>query len=95
MCSSKQKLLTYDKIVLLSKKKYSKKWYIYTVNTFVLVIQVIEKVVKKIVKRYSQSKIWKKPNDIASFFTFFTTLDIIYPKFFPKTTPDLILFAGF
>ena len=56
MCSSKQKLLTYDKIVLLSKK-YSKKWYIYTVNTFVLVIQVIEKVVKKIVKRYSQSKI--------------------------------------
>ena len=36
MYSSKQKLLlTYDKIVLLSKKKYSKKWYIYTVNTFV------------------------------------------------------------
>ena len=36
MYSSKQKLLVnYDQIVLLSSKKYSKKWYIYTVNTFV------------------------------------------------------------
>ena len=35
MYSSEQKLLlTYDKIVLLSKKKCSKKWFIYTVNTF-------------------------------------------------------------
>ena len=43
----------------------------------------------------SQSKIWKKPNDISCFFTFFTTLDIIRPKFYPKTKPDLIFFAGF
>ena len=36
MYSSKRKLLVnYDKIVLLSREKYSKKWYIYTVNTFV------------------------------------------------------------
>ena len=35
MYSSKWKLLlTYDKTELLSCKKYSKKWYIYTVNTF-------------------------------------------------------------
>ena len=40
-------------------------------------------------------KIWKKPNDITCFFTFFTTLDIIWPKFCPKTTPNLILFASF
>ena len=31
----------------------------------------------------------KKPNDITCFFTFFTILDIIWPKFCPKTTPNL------
>ena len=46
-------------------------------------------------KRYSPSNIWKKHNGIAYFFTFFTTLDIIWSKFCPKTTPDLIFFAGF
>ena len=36
MYSSKPNLLeNYDKIVLLASEKYSKKWYIYTVNTFV------------------------------------------------------------
>ena len=36
MYSFKRKLLVdYDKIVLLSSEKYSKKWYIYTANTFV------------------------------------------------------------
>ena len=29
------------------------------------------------------------------FFIFFTTLDIIWPKSCPKTTPNLIFFAGF
>ena len=41
MYSSKRELLlNYHEIVLLSSEKYSKKWYIYAVNTFVLVIQV-------------------------------------------------------
>ena len=44
-------------------------------------------------KRYSPCKIWKKPIDNASFFTFFTTLDLIWPKFFPKTKHTF--FAGF
>ena len=29
------------------------------------------------------------------FFTFFTTLDVIWPKLCPKTTPSLVFFAGF
>ena len=37
-----------------------------------------------------QAKYEKSPNDIACFFTFFTTLDIIWPNICPKTTPDLI-----
>ena len=37
----------------------------------------------------------KKPNDNAYFFTFFTTLDLIWSKFFLKTTPTLISFARF
>ena len=41
------------------------------------------------------SKIWKKTNDITCLFTFFATLDIIWPKFCPKTTSNLIFFAGF
>ena len=45
-------------------------------------------------KRYS-TKYEKKPNDNACFFTFFTTLNIIWPKFRPKTTPTLIFFVGF
>ena len=50
-------------------------------------------------KMYSLRKIWKKPNDIACFFTFFKSniiaLDLIWDKFCPiKTTPNLILFAG-
>ena len=31
--------------------------------------------------------------DNAYFFTFFTTLDLIWQKFCPKTTPGLILFG--
>ena len=31
----------------------------------------------------------KKTIDNARFFTFFTTLDLIWPKFFPKTTTIL------
>ena len=37
----------------------------------------------------------KKPNDIDCFFTFFTTLDIIWPKFYPKTTRSLTFFSLF
>ena len=32
----------------------------------------------------------KNPIDNAHFFTFFTTLGLIWPKFPPKTTPTLI-----
>ena len=32
----------------------------------------------------------KKPNGNACFFTFFITLDLIWPKFSPMTTPILI-----
>ena len=47
-------------------------------------------------KRYSSPcKIWKKLIENACFFTFFTTLDLIWPKFCPKATPTLIFFAGF
>ena len=41
-------------------------------------------------KRYSASKIWKKTNHNACLFTFFTTLDLIWPKFYPNNTPALI-----
>ena len=34
----------------------------------------------------------KKPIDNACFFTFFTTSDLIWPKFCPKTTTTLFLF---
>ena len=34
----------------------------------------------------------KKPIDNACFFTFFITMDLIWPKFCPKTTPTLIFF---
>ena len=37
---------------------------------------------------------YEKTNYNICFFTFFTTLDQIWPKFFPKTTPTLIFFAG-
>ena len=38
----------------------------------------------------------KKLNDNACFFTIFTTLGIILPRFYPKTTSTLIFFlAGF
>ena len=33
--------------------------------------------------------------DNARSLTFFTTLDLIWPKFYPKTTPTMFLFAGF
>ena len=46
-------------------------------------------------KRYSPMKIWKNPNDIACFFTFFTRMDLIWPKFCPKTMPTLIFFYWF
>ena len=46
-------------------------------------------------RRYSPYKIWKKRIDNACFFTFFTTLGLIWPKFCPKTTPTSIYFAGF
>ena len=36
-----------------------------------------------------------KAIDNACFFTFFTTLDLILPKFCAKTTPTLVFFAGF
>ena len=38
-------------------------------------------------KRYSSCKIWKKSIDNVSFVTFFTALDLIEPKFCPKSTP--------
>ena len=38
MYSKGKLLVNYDKIVLLSSKKYSKKGYIYTVNTFIFYI---------------------------------------------------------
>ena len=37
----------------------------------------------------------KKAIDNAHFFTFFTTLGLIWPKFCPKTTPTLIFLPGF
>ena len=37
----------------------------------------------------------KKAIDNAHFFTFFTTSGLIWPKFCPKTTPNLIFFAWF
>ena len=37
----------------------------------------------------------KKLTDNACFFTFFTTLGLIWPKFCPKTTTTLIFFACF
>ena len=37
----------------------------------------------------------KKAIDNNHFFTFFTTLGLIWPKFCPKTTPTLIFFAWF
>ena len=40
-------------------------------------------------KIYSPYKIWKKPIDNASLFTSFITLDIIWPKFCPKTSSTL------
>ena len=40
-------------------------------------------------KRYFPCKIWKKPIDSAFFFTFFTTLGVIWSKFCPKITPTL------
>ena len=46
-------------------------------------------------KRYSPCKIWENLLDNACFFTFFRTLDLIWPKFCPKTTPTLTYFAGF
>ena len=46
-------------------------------------------------KRYSACKIGKKAIDNACFFTFFTTLDLTWPWFWPRTTPNLIFFVGF
>ena len=46
-------------------------------------------------KGIPQVKYEKNPNDIACLFTFLTTLDTIWPKFGPKTTPDLIFFCWF
>ena len=37
----------------------------------------------------------KKTIDNARSFTFFTTLDLIWPKFYPKTTPTFTFFAWF
>ena len=37
----------------------------------------------------------KKTIDNARFFTFFTTLDLTWPKFCPTTRPTLIFFCGF
>ena len=37
----------------------------------------------------------KKTNYITCFFTFFTALNIIWPKFYPKTTPNLIFLLAF
>ena len=37
----------------------------------------------------------KKAIDNNHFFTFFTTLGLIWPKFYPKATPTLIFFAWF
>ena len=37
----------------------------------------------------------KKNIDNVCFFTFFTTLDLIWPKLCPKSTPTLTSFAGF
>ena len=36
-----------------------------------------------------------KTNDDACFITFFTTLDLVWPKFCPNTTPTLRFFTGF
>ena len=38
---------------------------------------------------------YEKKNDNACFSTFFITLDLIWPKFCPKTTPTLIFLAVF
>ena len=46
-------------------------------------------------KRYSACKIGKKAIDNARFFTFFTTLDLTWPQFWPRTTRNLIFFVGF
>ena len=46
-------------------------------------------------KRYSPCEIWKKLIDNTCFFTFFTILGLIWPKFRPKTTLTLIYFAFF
>ena len=47
-------------------------------------------------KMYSPCEICEKPIDNGSFFNFFTTLDLIWPKFWPKITPILLgFFAGF
>ena len=40
-------------------------------------------------------KFEKETIDNDNFFTFFTTLGLIWPKFFPKTTPALTFFACF
>ena len=37
----------------------------------------------------------KKTIDNASFFTFFTTLNLTWPKFCPNTTPTLGFFGWF
>ena len=46
-------------------------------------------------KRYSACKIGEKAIDNARFFTFFTTLDLTWHQFWPRTTPNLIFFVGF
>ena len=46
-------------------------------------------------KRYPPCKIWKKTIDNGCFFFFFTTLDLIWLKFCPKTTPTLDFSADF
>ena len=43
-------------------------------------------------KSYSPCKTWKRLIGNASFFTFFTTLDLIWPKFCPKITPIFFFF---
>ena len=37
----------------------------------------------------------KKTIDNAHFFTFYTTLGLNWPKFYPNTTPTLIFLLGF
>ena len=41
---------------------------------------------------YSSCKIWKKSIDNASILNFFTTLDLIWPKFYPQR-PHLLYFS--